>query len=740
MLNPLMLLGLLGLAVPVIIHLIQKQRLKPQLLATMHFLDKEDVANAFAPRPRDLLQLLLRLLLLLLFVLLMARLAFPGSAVGPRTLTVIVDQSLSMQQKTPAGKSLFEVHKANLLNLIEGLGPRDKMSLVLVGDQVVQETGFTGDKSVLRKTAQAFTPADGGATALLPAIQAATRQLRNRHEVNAAVLVYSDHQAVNFLSALKGGGSQPGKAGSPGEPAFGAELDHGRVKLFLVDEKRTDGENLAVTGGEFHPGRVYLGASAKFAAWLHNFGTKPRTSKVMFYENTQAGESREITLAPGETAELDLVQRFESPVDVPCRVETEDDVLPGDNRFSLPMRMKERRQVLLITAAASAREEEGTDEVSYQGADLLAYALNPGEALGQGTVGTYINIRRVTPQVLERVSLPVYSLVLVYGNVELPEQSVRDLKAFVANGGGVWFIPDETTAPTRFNDVLQNLLGGFMLGQLKQPDTVQALDLSEARLQTPLLLPLLHGDWGDLREVHVREYFSVAASGTAKAALNAANGDPLLLVIPLERGRIGVQLFSCSLTAGSFPRSTPFVPMVQYLVAQFGRNDPATAADTMRVGEVARVALPEFRGLTGEVQVAGPATHKFPLAGVDKDEIHVDNLTRAGAYEITHPAKKSGRKRWLAVNPVEAESNLTVLSATEQQKLFGTENVLRLPYAGLNDKFSRRHEIFGLLALLVFLAFVVEALAGLWQSRSSARAEAAGEEKAARAGTGGAAP
>ncbi len=725
MLNPLMLLGLLGLAVPIIIHLIQKQRLKPQMLATMQFLDKEDVANAFAPRPRDLLQLILRLVLLLFFVLLMARLAFPGREVGPRTLTVIFDQSLSMQQKTPGGKSLIEVHKANLLNLIDGLGPHDKMSLLLVGDRVEKETGFTSDKSFLRKTVTAFRPADSGATALLPAIQAATRQLRNRHEVNAAVIVYSDQQAVNFQSALKS------------DRTFGSELDHGRVKLFLIDEKRAEGENLAVTGGEFHPASVYLGASAKFAARLHNFGTKPRSSKVTFYESAQAGESREINLAPGETAEIDLVQRFESPVDVPCRVESDDDLLPGDNRFTQPMRMKERRQVLLITAATATNAEEGGEEVSYQGADLLAYALNPGEALGQGTVGTYINIRRVTPQVLERVSLPVYSLVVVYGNVEMSEQSVRDLKAFVANGGGVWFIPDEATAPMRFNDVLQNLLGGFMLGQLKQPDTVQTLDLDEARLQSPMLLPLLHGEWGDLREVHFREYFSVTAIGTAKAALNAANGDPLLVVIPLERGRIGVQLFSCNLTSGSLPRSTPFVPMVQYLVGQLGRSDPATESDTMRVGEVARISLPEFRGLGGEVQVSGPEKRSFAMTGPDKDEIIIDNLTLAGSYEITHPAKKSGRKRWLAVNPVETESDLAVLGAADQQKLFGTDNVLRLPYSGLNEKFSRRHEIFGLLMVLVLLAFVVEALAGLWQSRSSARADAADKEAARTAAGGG---
>src|SRR5439155_23776003 len=108
MLYPLMTLGLIGLAVPVILHLIQKQRLRPQLLATMQFLDPQDAANAFAPVPRDKLQLLLRLALLGLFVLLMARLLVGGEDVGPRTLAVVLDGSLAAQRKAEGEQSLFE--------------------------------------------------------------------------------------------------------------------------------------------------------------------------------------------------------------------------------------------------------------------------------------------------------------------------------------------------------------------------------------------------------------------------------------------------------------------------------------------------------------------------------------------------------------------------------------------------------------------------------------------------------
>ena len=162
MLHPWMLLGLAGLSVPIIIHLIQKQRLKPQQLATLQFLDREDLANAFAPVPRDMLQLLLRLLLLGLFVLLMSRLVTDGDKVGPRTLAVILDQSLSMQQKVSENETLFQRYRKEILDLIDGLGPEDRLSLRLVGDRVTVETGYLRDKDELCEIAEKFDVSDSG--------------------------------------------------------------------------------------------------------------------------------------------------------------------------------------------------------------------------------------------------------------------------------------------------------------------------------------------------------------------------------------------------------------------------------------------------------------------------------------------------------------------------------------------------------------------------------------------------
>jgi hypothetical protein len=156
-----MLLGVLGLGVPVVIHLIQKQRLKPQPLATIQFLDKEDVANAFAPAPRDLLQLLLRLLLMLLAVLLLTRLTLVSSTPGPRTMVIVLDQSMSMQQLADGKRSLFDVMKAQATTLLQGMNDGDRASLVLVGDRMTT-TPFIDDRDELLRLLDEVSVGDTG--------------------------------------------------------------------------------------------------------------------------------------------------------------------------------------------------------------------------------------------------------------------------------------------------------------------------------------------------------------------------------------------------------------------------------------------------------------------------------------------------------------------------------------------------------------------------------------------------
>ena len=718
MVNPLMLLGMLGLAVPVILHLIQRQRLQPRLLATLRFLDQTDAANAFAPVPRDLLQLLLRLLLLALLVLTMARLMFHSSGSGSRTLAIVLDQSMSMQRKLDGGKTLFEAYKTQVADLIDGMTEHDQFSLTLAGDTIAHETGFLRDRKALKEALDSFQPTDGSGRAVVPAIKQALQRFQCVREPNTCVLVFSDHQKLNYESLTQ-------------DEQFRAMLAKGRVKLLLVEESPSAKPNVAIQSGRFLPRRVYLGASSKMTVAVRNFSDEEQSVDVSLAvgqrpaagaqpeaeapEMVTTGEARSLALQPNEIAKIDLVQSFDSPNDVACSSAITEDVLPADNVFHSPMRVRDRRQVLLVAPPAEKGAEEDV-RASAAGIDLLTYAINPGEALGLGA-GTQLAVKRITQNVFGRVPLPIYSAIMIYGLTELPDkESIPDLVTYVQNGGCLCLIPDRKISAERFNDCYGPLLAGFRLGGRKEPPEALTISKTEADLTHPLLLPLVREEWGETHDITFSRYFATHAMGDAKCVLRASNGDPLAVLIRLGRGDVYVQTFSCDLADTSMPRSTAFVPMLQQLVTTLGPPQTETAADAIRVGDVYRMGLPELRGLAGAVTLSGPAPHELGLLADEPGMVTVEGLRRAGCYKVSHPGKKSMRPRWLAVNPVQAESDLTALSGQDQERWLGTSNVQRMPHDELASAFARRRELFPLLITLVFLALTVEAAFGAWQS------------------------
>ena len=226
--------------------------------------------------------------------------------------------------------------------------------------------------------------------------------------------------------------------------------------------------------------QAFVGGSSRLTTVVRNGTDAPQPAAIAIrngQEGDAAGEERRIELAPGEAAHVDLVQRFDSPLDSVTRAELPDDVLPGDNVFHAPMRMRDRRQVLLV-AEADDDDEPPSAAVRFEGLDLLGYAINPGEAVGQGG-GTQVNSKRVPPTALPRMSLPLYSLIVLYGVVDLPEQSYKDLRSFAAAGGVVWIIAKADAAPVRFNERFAPLLDGLTIGQGTEADPPRTLGVLE---------------------------------------------------------------------------------------------------------------------------------------------------------------------------------------------------------------------------------------------------------------------
>ena len=129
-LNPWLLLGLLGVGVPILIHLLNRFRFRRVDWAAMDFLVEADKRNRRRIRLEELLLLLLRCLAVLLIALLVARPFLPLSLTGGLfdsirfDRIVLLDDSPSMEARAD-GSSAWQDAKRGLAEFVNGLATAD---------------------------------------------------------------------------------------------------------------------------------------------------------------------------------------------------------------------------------------------------------------------------------------------------------------------------------------------------------------------------------------------------------------------------------------------------------------------------------------------------------------------------------------------------------------------------------------------------------------------------------------
>ena len=216
-LTPLYLIGALGLAIPIVLHLLHDRPKNKQAFGSLMFLDKTKPPVDRKRRPTHLLLLLLRCLALLLLVFVFARpfvTVDDPVAAGKRDrqwLTVLLDQSASMQRG-----DLWIQAKGKVLTALEKLEPDDHFTLYAFDNKsdllldVVSWQGSVSEGEVTRLLERLDKPSFGGSNlgqALVfagEAIQEYETKPDEQPLVKRDILVISDLQKGSRLGDVQG--------------------------------------------------------------------------------------------------------------------------------------------------------------------------------------------------------------------------------------------------------------------------------------------------------------------------------------------------------------------------------------------------------------------------------------------------------------------------------------------------------------------------------------------------------
>ena len=643
-LNPALLWGLLGVSVPIAIHLLNRFRYREVRWAAMDLLRKALVVRSRRVRIEDLILLALRCLVVLFAALALARPTITprgamwlASASGTGAV-IAIDGSFSMEHR-PGVRSRFEQALDRTREVAATLTPGAPVSLVLLGAQprvLLRNVGL--DPEGFEMALQGMAP------------------LPERLDLEAALEEIEDLAAEIRASGRECHVLTDAQASTWAEPsarvrdAFRSITEKARV--FVLPVGAEGDENLAIAGLEHVSGAPRVGAVGRFRAEVKNTGSRPRenVAVTLLVDGTSVDARTIDRIAPGAVVEAALFARFDREGSVAVEARLDADPLPADDSRHLVVEIRNRTRVLCVDPAAGSfgglRGETG----------IIAAALSARSA---GTEPAAV-VETIGPAELAAADFTGADIVVLANVSDVLPAVAGMLRNFVVSGGGLIVFLGDAIEPNLANARFRSEDADLLPAEIGEEAASELSIVAEAAGH-PLAAALRALKPEILDEARVHRWFRVRLAEDARPILTlSGSGDVLLAERAVGRGK--VLLFTTSADgAWNDLFASPVYPIllqeaVRHLT-RTGNERPLT------VGDAIAVALPpEIPG--DEVVFRNPAGTSFPVTVERGDGLRLARRPPAalpGIHAIEAPA--GDRRILVAVNVDINESKVAALDA-----------------------------------------------------------------------------
>jgi hypothetical protein len=655
--NPLMLAGLLGLAIPVLIHFLNRRRTTVVDWGAMMFLD----LGRRARRKVELTDLMLmagRMLLLGLLAIALARpfwapraTAGPGKAAAaggllgggaPRDVVLVIDGSRSTGRR--AGEATARDRAlAWARDFVAGLPPGSAVGLLLARDRVTPLVdGLSPDGARVRAAlADAAVPPPHGTSDLAAGLAEALRLLESgRHGTRDVVL-------------LTDGRRQAWRVGEPARWALLRDLHRESRRRTGVEPglwalapgeaapAAPAGADGAVTAIDLPRALVPPGRSLEVRATIRNGGPGPltRTAELLVDGVPAPGSAQAVgPLPPGGATTAVFVATPGAPgghaLGVRLAPDDATDPLPGNDAQARAVEVVPAVPVLLVDG------EPGLEPLSGE-TDFLRAALAPRDDDAPPVAATVVPLARFEPAALER------QRVLVLANVDrLSAAQAAGVAAFLAAGGGVLVAPGDRIDATTLNATLHRDGAGWLPAAIGAARGDAARRKAVARPAPASfvgpLAPLAKGEAPALGEAELFGYRVLKPATRPPAAVVLARldtGDPWVVERPNGDGRAILLAGPVDAEGGTLPVNPDFVPLAHELVLHLA--DPSAASRRVRPGEPLVVPLdpppPEAVESLAVTTPTGAVLRAAVVRHGSRARATLDLAAEPGLYRFTLP-------------------------------------------------------------------------------------------------------
>ena len=616
-LNLTFLFGALGAAVPLVLHLVRRQRAGVHVFSMVRFLISSQRAIVRQQRFRRLLLLLLRMAACALLAVIFARpflrdqdeTVFAGTQ--PEAVAILVDTSYSMGYGNRI--ALAKRRAAEILNDLQ-TGDQAALLTFAVQARVLRELGSShAELPVLLDTE---VNATYQATDYVEALRAADDQLSGSDFDQRTVYLVSDFQQSGWNPRSGGWKLGPGvqlrmidvgDAQDENSAVTGVEIPTvAGLESPAVTSGESSAASAATSGEDRRPagGERALagdGRTLDVAVRIRNFGQTPFRDEVTLRVNGIETGRRRIDIPP-RTGRVEIFrQTFRSATNT-GEVMLGEDGLPEDNRFYFTVNAPTPVRVLCLEERSRPNRPS---EAAYYLTQALSLRRDPP---------VVVDVR--SPDALAAADPSEYDVVISANLSVLPRAAKDRLTGYVRSGGSLIIALNPAVSSGIFNSSFGELLPG-RIASLSSPDGPRDRYrlLTDVNYQHPVFQPFSgprHGDFGTVRFYRTAR-FEPDSSASVPARFD--DGGAAVAEKPLGNGRTFLVLSTFDLAWTDFPIREVFVPFlyesIDYLASRGTMNERGAglyrlAGEAVRLPDDAQhVELPSGEQLPVETSRSG---------------------------------------------------------------------------------------------------------------------------------------
>ena len=537
-LNPFVLLGLAAAAIPILIHLLNKRKLRTIDFSTLSFLKELQRNTMRKIAIRQWLLLLLRTFMILFLVLAFSRPALKGSfgTIGSHAKTsvaIIIDNTPSMELHNERGVYLNQaLEQASAV--IALMQENDDAIIVRLSDlPTVTMDAPSHDRQRLLSLIQETTLSSKPRT-LSDGLRAVSPILQRSKNANKEVYILTDGQHTTLTS-------------SSVEPTVPEPLFDPSTRFYVTRISDTPAENIGIERVTIPPTVLQANKPVTVNAVVKNYGSSPVGNHLVSIAiGNKRVMQKSVSLEGGESSTVELSVTPVRSGFLTGSIELEDDNFEPDNRHYFSLSIPDK-----VSIALAAPDE--------QHARFITTALNVANTL---TASGSVNVNTFFPHQISSSMLAAADVVILSGITGLPEPAARLLHQHIAGGGSLIFFPSGDTTQKAYGYLEQFSLtiAGTVPATANSPVTFNQVDLD---------FPIFAGMFDDtpkdgrnLESPDITTVLRVPSQTSVRPIITLSNGLPFLWLREYRKGKILGFSTPATSSWSDFVYTGLFVPMM----------------------------------------------------------------------------------------------------------------------------------------------------------------------------------